>query len=185
MAEFSHHGPTRDGLSYPLASAVRSLEDPPTRQESCDRPDDRRPPIRHDGRSLAELDCCRDVDAARRFGSSSSCFGDTPYFAFHRRAIGGDLTLSSEHVEAKWVPFEPSGRGATVSNRGGRHIGPTARDQLPALLRASPGRAGAHPDNLGDALQARAAGGGACRMPWLSLERHARARTECLSAFRR
>lgn len=25
---------------------------------------------------------------------------------FHCRATGGDLTLSSEHVEAKWVPFE-------------------------------------------------------------------------------
>ena len=25
---------------------------------------------------------------------------------FHCRATGGDLMLSSEHVEAKWVPFE-------------------------------------------------------------------------------
>ena len=25
---------------------------------------------------------------------------------FHCRTTGGDLTLSSEHVEAKWVPFE-------------------------------------------------------------------------------
>jgi 8-oxo-dGTP pyrophosphatase MutT (NUDIX family) len=26
--------------------------------------------------------------------------------AFHCRATGGSVTLSSEHVEAKWVPFE-------------------------------------------------------------------------------